>query len=83
MTVLIISILTYVISFIVNYKWIQTAYYHPNGRWNNISPELYDVIMVVTPFINLLFLIFITFDSPYRLKSKKNISINFFKPKNK
>lgn len=73
----------YLLSVYINYKWMQKAYYHENGRWKNIEPNNIDLFFVFFPIMNTILATSNLFDSPYR-KNYHNTTnkINFFKPKN-
>ena len=81
MVVLLIILFTYAISAYVNFKWVQKAHYHPNGKYNIISPTEIDFFFVFFPIVNTIIMIFQIFESPYK-KEYKEREVTIFKPKN-
>lgn len=79
---IIILLVVYLLSCYADYKWIQKAYYHPNGRWNHIKPTKVDVFYTFCPILNTTLVLVNIFHSPYEQSIKPEKEIEFFKPKN-
>ena len=82
MTTIIILLIVYLLSCYYNYKWIQKAHYHPDGRWLNSKPNFMDLFFTFWPFVNTILTLSNLFDSPYKQTVKSKKEITFFKPKN-
>lgn len=52
-----IILIIYIASAYKFYTFVQKCYYHPLGRWNNIKPDVIDILYTFTPFINTVFVI--------------------------
>jgi len=71
----------YLLSVYINYKWMQKAYFHKNGKWKNTIPTQVDIYLVFCPILNTFIAIEnLLVNSPY--SNKKINKTNFFKPKN-
>lgn len=81
MVVLLIILFTYPISAYVNFKWVQKAHYHPNGKYNIISPTEADFFFVFFPIVNTITMVIQFTETPYKEEYKEK-EITFFKPKN-
>jgi hypothetical protein len=80
MECLLLLLLIYLASVFSMYKWIQIAYYHPNGRFNSIKPDEIDLFFCFVPIINTVCgILFWMVMFPINFKRTSN----FFKPKNK
>ena len=74
----IIAILVYVFSFYYCWRWIHLAY--TIGRFKILKPDYIDIILVVTPFLNLFFvLLFLTLLLVKERVTKTNYPSKFFK----
>lgn len=81
MVILLIILFTYAISAYVNFKWVQKAYYHPNGKYKRLYPDKDDFYFTFIPFLNTVIMFIQLTESPYNESySKRKVTI--FKPKN-
>ena len=71
MAVLLIILFTYAISAYVNFKWVQKAHYHSNGKYRTIYPDKNDIFLTFAPIFNTFAMIFQIWESPYNKKSIK------------
>jgi hypothetical protein len=81
--VILIFILVYLVSGIIVYKWIQRAYsynddYKKCGKYMEDTPNLADIIIISTPFVNTVYAIFFLFTSPYLYKKPKKDYKTFY-----
>ena len=67
MNIIIIFVLIYIISVIINYRFVRIAH-SKKGRWSNCNVELSDAVLTFCPIINVASCIFYVFMSPYRNK---------------
>lgn len=81
MIVLLIILFTYAISAYVNFKWVQEAHYHPNGKYRTFHPDKSDIFFTFAPIFNTSIIFFQIWESPYYKKSIKR-EVTIFKPKN-
>ena len=80
MEIVIILITIYLLSIYGAYKFVQLSYHNKKGRWNNILPDIIDIIVTFFPFVNSALSIMLLLGE-WKRESYKN-QINFFKPKN-
>lgn len=75
-TIIIISILVYLISAIVTWKWFRIAF-SPKGIWESLTPSLTEIFIVVCPVLNTINTFIVMFKTPFKERSNKDKS-SFF-----
>ena len=62
--ILLILLLIYIPGLYGAYKYVQTDHFGPDGRYTDMSPDLADLIMVLTPILNYWLCLSWIFDPP-------------------
>ncbi len=87
MIYLLAIVLFYVIPAYLAYKYIQKAHYHPEGRWRHIKTCSSDILVILTPGLNLGIMFVLSCggwsDGVRKPSDKENRSLAewFFKPR--
>jgi hypothetical protein len=77
MVVLLIVIGTYVLGYILGYKWIQIAH-SKGGQYEGLSMGGFDLFMIFCPIVNLGWIVIWLTNSPKEHEEKKNLNVKRF-----
>ena len=81
-TILVILVIMYFLPVYVNYKYLQKAFYHEQGRFKGCKPDVDDLVVMLTPFLNIVMSFSFMFGLWKNDEYRGNTIEKFFKPKN-
>ena len=78
-----IFIITYILSAILNWRYLHLAYNRTTGIWSTISPNIVDLLIVLLPIFNLggIFMWMFSFPTRKYKNNNKNLFHKLFRIK--